>query len=1157
TPVYNVSLVPAHCLDNSQNSDETGIDCGGAECKQCDGGKCSTDADCAGGRFCQKTSATSTDGFCLEKMFISNISPTAAAHGDYLSITGKFFGNAPGHVYFKNSSNADTEASMANCGSGFDSWIPNQLIVVVPNDAISSSIKVVTASTTGPDNVVRQFVDYTGTAGWKNHAPDFVLSTTTHPGICGVSPTSGQVGSSVTVTGKNFGTSQGAGDFLKFFELKAPVDSWASDTSVTGKVPLLLSNDEYAVKITKNGIDSNGVLFNVFGSVSNGPIVSGLSATSGVFSDYLTIYGTNFGNTQFKVWFSKIDNLGNEIADSAVMGNTSFPSICKKTSTWSDKQIIVKIPSLATSSFYAVRVERPDFSDQSVFLKSPFDTAMSVKIFDGTAAPGVCGITPAIGPVPGLMTLIGEHFSASSKVYFSKINSDPDNISTFASSSVGSLVNYNDGGQTITATSTANTANGPIFVIDNNKQSNSVLFKVYNCLANNNTCSGADLKCCTSGADAGSCATTCSDDKKSTGYMWVFSTSKIKPLPQVVERCGSQTELGTTKLLPSPSPAVMWNGNGHFDANAVCQTAFATVEFNSQMKQSTIDASTVKVYSCGSGNFNVSNCTTTVDVSIMPLLPANGSGQYIQFYPANTSGHRWNPNTWYQVKLMSGIKSSSTPELDLAATKPCGAGTAYCFNFKTKEGDCKLRSVVITPSSFWTSIIDQVQPIKVRSFNTPPYDLIYQGNGLSNQYCTLMNVGGLPWTWSSTNTEYADVTSTVGLANNQTKALAFKNTVGVGIFGDFVNIHAAVGTSSAGTCIDDGITSCTSDGDCKYTIYYNSSAQIKKMLTDPLGICIVSGVQTDGSGYSGLYSAGSNPSQFLGCSVSTDCTADSGFNAWVSGLNNKTTKIAGCSPVTNMVSSAVTHNSSCSIVPLKTGDSPLTIDLTNPEVADYGPNCLEACTNATVWARFNTTMSDNNVSQDSAAIIISKCNNENCTSLTRVTSTDVGFDEDGVTLNVFGEGHDDILETNSLYLVQLSTTSAAGTDIGNQLWTGGNGNPIAKPYNKTFSWRFRTKAIACAPSKIDVTPAVFTAQKLNDRVVFKADIYSAPDSCSVTGQKINPWKESWTWDSTDKNVATVQTFQTIGHNPFCTNNCVKKGSTIAAVTGTPIYAVCG
>jgi len=90
---------------------------------------------------------------------------------------------------------------------------------------------------------------------------------TPSPHITSLSPTSAPVGTSVTISGSNFGATQGTSS-ATFDSTAASVQSW-SDTQIHVTVPSLLIGD-YDVVVTTSAGSSNAVLFNVLCGVPGG-----------------------------------------------------------------------------------------------------------------------------------------------------------------------------------------------------------------------------------------------------------------------------------------------------------------------------------------------------------------------------------------------------------------------------------------------------------------------------------------------------------------------------------------------------------------------------------------------------------------------------------------------------------------------------------------------------------------------------------------------------------------------------------------------------------------------------------------------------------------------------------------------------------------------
>jgi hypothetical protein len=128
--------------------------------------------------------------------------------------------------------------------------------------------------------------------------------------------------------------------------------------------------------------------------------------------------------------------------------------------------------------------------------------------------------------------------------------------------------------------------------------------------------------------------------------------------------------------------------------------------------------------------------------------------------------------------LKSGITSGTgTSTAHLAKDMPCGVDSSYCFVFRADSQDCQMKQVVVTPYSYFTSILEE--PIKRRNFPADQgEDVIYNGNGLSTQHCIVMDTSAFNWSWGTKNSYYANIFST---DNSRAKVSSLANTVGVGL----------------------------------------------------------------------------------------------------------------------------------------------------------------------------------------------------------------------------------------------------------------------------------------------------------------------------------------------------------------------------------------
>jgi hypothetical protein len=152
------------------------------------------------------------------------------------------------------------------------------------------------------------------------------------PTITSVAPSSGPAGTMVTISGTNFGASQGTST-VTFNGTTAAPTSWSA-TSISVPVPGGATTGPVIVRV--GGVSSNGQTFTV-SSTTPAPTITGLSPSSGPVGTTVTISGTNFGSTQgtSTVRFN---------------GTTAAPT------SWSATSISVPVPASATSGPVVVTV---------------------------------------------------------------------------------------------------------------------------------------------------------------------------------------------------------------------------------------------------------------------------------------------------------------------------------------------------------------------------------------------------------------------------------------------------------------------------------------------------------------------------------------------------------------------------------------------------------------------------------------------------------------------------------------------------------------------------------------------------------------------------------------------------------------------------------
>src|SRR6266851_2976315 len=151
-------------------------------------------------------------------------------------------------------------------------------------------------------------------------------SVSTSPTITSLTPALGAVGTAVTVTGTNFGATQGTST-VTFNGTPATPTSWSATAIV---VPVPAGATTGNVVVTLGGVASNGVVFTVIA-----PMITRVSPSFGPVGASVMISGTNFGATQGTSTVTFVGPTGNLA--------TATPT------SWSDTSIVVPVPAGATT----------------------------------------------------------------------------------------------------------------------------------------------------------------------------------------------------------------------------------------------------------------------------------------------------------------------------------------------------------------------------------------------------------------------------------------------------------------------------------------------------------------------------------------------------------------------------------------------------------------------------------------------------------------------------------------------------------------------------------------------------------------------------------------------------------------------------------------
>lgn len=1283
----------AHCDNNVKDGDETGVDTGGS-CGGGSGDSCTVTADCATGFQC-------IDKICTAAPVITSVDPGNGAPGSWVTINGKNFGVKTGRVYFgidknKNNSYEDSEwveATVVNCGGG-SSWDAASVIVAVPgpNPDFSTGafapIKIVDGNGKLFDTTINDF-------GPKLNADGlFAINTVQRPGLCQIGVTrdteitlggkkvtlvSGSNSAvplvDVTTRGSGLGTKNTATDRLVFGGVKNPStgaltggyvadpispSSW-TDQMINTRVPANLQPAVYSVYASVAGQTSNGIKFTVLSpdQAVGSPVISTIDPAKTTGGSYVTLSGSGFGDFTGQVFLAKdataLSTCWSTSADASckALNVTDFPTQCG--TTWSDKQVVAQVP-LVDPGKYAIGLQNT--------LKFRTNGQDSLEIVAGAARPSICRLVPERGPAPlaagstGL-TLYGVNFPKPATVLYWKKGASATDANTWFSSAKdtapgnAALIKENTATKLVTllpVSSGTSMVTGPIKIAGQTADtgSNSVNYTVESCVDSKTALPG--YHCCVKGPETGQWkqnALACQGEAREAGYLWRFTTGILAYAPSVVEQCNAVD-------FPSPTPRVK---GVPFGNAAACVNSTLAVRFSMDMDQTTFNSSTVKVYTCDQGSTGQIDCAKNKKL-VQPLtLSYQNAGKTLiirQTPPAT----ELLANTWYQVEISDAVKSKqignvlgkeATVSASLVATKPCGAGTAYCYAFKTSGKQCNLIDAGINPAEYKATQLGIIQdprfafdssnlflptqnpPEKVPSF--PNYFYVW---GKGDQECSVINVDQYAWVWSpglaGPDSEFASAfkspkagtTSTLPYFNSRGIVAARAQTAP-----NFVPIKAQVslpnpnaGSSAAYDSIGgvdvlktagfsvDSVTgynpgTVVSLPAAADVINVGSSFTLQFKYTKSPSVSSVNLLEkrtaaTPKVGYRinlnsnivcfTTYTAATSPFDKKHCftptsdskgvyNVALSWDSSSKKLIWTD-LHASTNRAEMALNSIPAVSDTATLNSA--VIPssdpglsyfalnyraeaVNFGNeseitfapiSKLTIDLADPALVYFEPNCIESCVNASIRADFNRQM---DASSYAAGFKVFKCLDgvecKNAVPTSLYTIDTEGSTATTLRASIVSAGSN--LDPNTYYKVSLN---GSGNENTVRALVSETPRVLGKAL-PTTEWIFKTKndGKPCAISALTVVPVSFKAEKVGQKDIFTVVPYSAPNACSKVGQPLNKWSYQYNWSTADQKVAKVSDIKPAYYSNipgYCTNYCTKKGSGVAQDVVANV-ALCG
>ena len=409
----------------------------------CDGeintAQCQPDtALCSAFLTCDPVSCT-----CQGAPLIENITPKDSAgtpngaEGNFITISGQFFGWDPGTVTFLGDVAApgdDKVAPLANTVNSLcvKSWQDNQIIVVVPEGGIDGPIQVARS-----DGQLDTSADNRGP-----QINNFDVNEKIRPGVCLVDPAQGPVGINFNLQGISFGSATSERTVMVGTSTGAVaatnINNWEA-TSVNATIPVV-SPGPNNVFVKVDGESSNELNFLILAEDSPSPLIDWISpmdassTPNGAPNNFVTIGGKNFGSEPGSVVLLGAPTIGDDkIAPLADTVNAQCIN------SWKDNQIVIVVPDGGMDG--PIKVVRKDglvdaTNDGQGVLINDFDVNTLVR-------PGICLADPDQGKFKDKFVLQGNAFDGSAQgVFFGSENDGKkaNVVSSWTNTSVEALV---------------------------------------------------------------------------------------------------------------------------------------------------------------------------------------------------------------------------------------------------------------------------------------------------------------------------------------------------------------------------------------------------------------------------------------------------------------------------------------------------------------------------------------------------------------------------------------------------------------------------------------------------------------------------------------------------------------------------------------------
>lgn len=267
------------------------------------------------------------------------------------------------------------------------------------------------------------------------------------PVITGISPTSGSIGSSITISGSGFGATQG-NSAVTFNGVSAAPTSW-NTTAIVVPVPSGATTGLVIVKVSD--VSSNGITFTVSPESSTiayvydelGRLVAETDSSMGtaVFNydavgnllsiarqSSTTVSVLEFSPNSGPVG-STVTIMGTGFSTIAAQNTVKFNGVAAAVQLATSTQVVVKVPANATTG--------------SIAVSTPAGSATSASPFTVSATSGpttIAGFTPQLGSPGSSITITGSGFETIPINNRVKINVGSLSVSSSSTTTINSVV---------------------------------------------------------------------------------------------------------------------------------------------------------------------------------------------------------------------------------------------------------------------------------------------------------------------------------------------------------------------------------------------------------------------------------------------------------------------------------------------------------------------------------------------------------------------------------------------------------------------------------------------------------------------------------------------------------------------------------------------